>query len=374
MPIKTIAVFIPTHFSVGRGLFRGVARYIRTQTDWRLLTSGTPDMNRLSMAREHHADGIVVFAANAEITTEILRMRIPAVNLSSTIAPGPLPTVTTDDHAIGVTVARYFLGLGYRNLAYSGYPAHYYSVKRGQGFTETIAAAGYSCHVRNEHHEEVEGTDLTWLNGLPKPVGIMACNDYRGRRIVEACQKAEINVPGEVAVVGVDNDDVLCELCTPPMASVITRPEQVGAAAVTLLARMLAGARKPRRPILIAPGDVVVRQSADALAVEDPDLIMVIRYLRENLQRRLTFAQVIEAVPVARRSIEIQFRHQLNITPGRYLRRLRVERARALLTTSMMLEEIAQACGFASAIRLNEAFKRETGTTPGRYRRQFRSH
>jgi LacI family transcriptional regulator len=377
MKRKNVPVMVPLDFAYGRAVVRGISRYARSRTNWDLAGSGDFTLDTLREYRRKECDGMIIFAGPLgrwDIWKAAQAMPFPTVNVAARLSPPlKIPSVIPDNRSIGRIVAEYFLSRGHRHFAFCGFADHYYSEERYEGFRQTLTKAGHDCQKFVWHSGEDESRETQWLQSLPKPMAVMACSDFRGIRFIRKSEQLGLRVPEEIAVIGVDDDDLLCEQCKTPLASVNPQADRIGYMAAELLDRMMAGRKAPKLPVLVPPAGVVVRDSADVLAVEDPHLAQVISYIRENAQRSINMKEVLSAVPVARRSLEIQFRQCLGLTPARYLRRVRIEKARALLTdTGMTLPEIARECGFSSADRLNEAFRRETGTTPGRFRRKTR--
>jgi LacI family transcriptional regulator len=213
-----------------------------------------------------------------------------------------------------------------------------------------------------------------WLQALAKPVGIFAGHDVWALQVVEACRFAGLRVPEDIAVVGVDNDDLLCELARPSLSSVIVPAERVGYEAAALLDRLLAGQQPPRQPVFIPPPGVVSRQSSDVLAIEDPVVAQAVRFLRDSAHLPLRVADVLRAVPVSRRALERRFQAVFERGLAAEIRRLRIDKARQLLAESdLPMNRIAERSGFSSQYQLSRAFRREVGTTPTAYRSAARN-
>jgi LacI family transcriptional regulator len=197
----------------------------------------------------------------------------------------------------------------------------------------------------------------------------MACNDMRGQHVLDSCQRAGVAVPEEVAVVGVDDDDLLCDLCSPPLSSVAPNPELIGYEAAALLEALMAG--HPADPLerTVPPVGVTARQSTDVLAIGDPSVAVAVRLIRERACHGLTVADVLREVPVSRSVLERLFRRHLGRSPQAEIRAVRLKRVKQLLVeTSLPLDQVAELSGFAHPEYLSVAFRRATGQTPGRYR------
>ena len=213
-----------------------------------------------------------------------------------------------------------------------------------------------------------------WLADLPKPVGLMACNDDRGREVLAACRQAKLRVPEEVAVVGVDNDELLCELSDPPLSSVALGAERAGFEAAALLDQLMAGrSKEPQRLVASALG-VVARRSTDLSLHEDPEVAAAVKYIRDNAGRPIRVYDVVAGLGDARRTLEIRFQQALGRSIHAEIQRVRLERARRLLLeTDLPLSKIAQASGFSSPSYLAAVFHRHLGVTPVKYRANNRN-
>ncbi len=211
-----------------------------------------------------------------------------------------------------------------------------------------------------------------WLKSLPKPIGIMACTDYRGQHVLEGCKLTGIHVPEDVAVVGVLNDDVICELCDPPLSSVALDVEKGGYEAAALLDKMMAG-RKMRpgdHSVIIRPTHVVTRQSTDILATEDREVAQAMRYIHEHAREPMQVADVVEASGLSRRTLEQRFRKVLGQSILNEITRVRIEQVCLLLTeTNLSVAQIASVLRFSNEKHISRPFRQEKGMSPLAYRR-----
>src|SRR5262249_13235700 len=201
-----------------------------------------------------------------------------------------------------------------------------------------------------------------WVESLPKPVGIMACYDFKGQQLLDICRELDIAVPEQMAVIGVDNDVRLCRLCTPPLSSVIPDTHRTGYEAARLLDRMMQGETIRETAILVPPRGIAERQSTDVYAIEDEDLVTALRFIREHACTGIGVADVLRVVPLSRRMLEHRFQKLVRRTPHAEIIRIRMERvARLLRETERPLTEVAARSGFESAEYLSVAFKKYTG-------------
>ncbi|HEY1108871.1 MAG TPA: substrate-binding domain-containing protein, partial [Opitutaceae bacterium] len=210
-----------------------------------------------------------------------------------------------------------------------------------------------------------------WVDALPKPVGIMAAYDIRGQQVLDACRSASLAVPSDVAVIGVDNDALLCDLASPPLTSVIPNAHRAGYEAAALLEKLMAGRKVPATAHLIPPLGVAARQSTDVLAVDDRDVARAVQFIREHACEGINVSDLLRTVPLSRRVLEQRFQKLLGRTPREEILHVRLARVRQLLgETDLPLYLIAERTGFEHVEYLSVVFKRETGQTPSEYRQE----
>jgi LacI family transcriptional regulator len=371
-----VALLIETSNEYARGLLRGIVAYIREHQAWSLYLS---EHNRGDRApawlSTWNGSGIIARIENNEIAEGLRKLAIPMVDVSAARLIPSLPWFETDDSAIAHLAAEHLLERGFTNFAYAGDSRFNWSNWREEHFINCVRAAGHQCAVyrgsrRFSPGEDEQVDDLAkWVRDLPKPVGVMACYDFRGQQVLDACRRINVAVPDEVAVIGVDNDELLCELASPPLSSVIPNTYRTGYEAAALLAEMMAGRKFTSEAHLIPPLGVATRQSTDVLAIHDRNIARAIHYIRNHACSGINVQDVIKAVPQSRRLLEKRFMKLLGRTPHEEIIRVQLDRVKQLLTrTDLPLEEIAQRSGFAHVEYLSVAFKRETGMPPSKFR------
>ncbi|MHB8901503.1 MAG: XylR family transcriptional regulator, partial [Thermoguttaceae bacterium] len=311
--VPHVALLIETSRSYGRGLLRGVRRYLAEHGPWsvfmelRALDSATP-----LWLNKWRGDGILTRTGTRSLADAVRRAKVPVVELRSPRLNPAAPWVGVDNHAMGKIVADHLMQRGFRHFGVYEIGTEIYFDERRTNFIDTVSAAGCTCSTYNpdgasenpvawEKHQE----DLArWVSGLPKPVGIMACTDQLGFFLLEACVRAGIAVPEEVAVVGVENEESLCMMAVPTLSSVHFNAERVGYEAASVLNRMMRGEQPPREPILIEPLGVVVRGSSDAMAIEDRQIALAVRFIREHACDGISVCDVVRHVPLSRSGLE----------------------------------------------------------------------
>lgn len=213
-----------------------------------------------------------------------------------------------------------------------------------------------------------------WLSALPKPVGLFAGNDLCGSQLSEACHEAGLRIPEDVALVGVDNDDLFCELTRPSLSSVAIPAERIGYEAASLLDRRLEGVKPPRKPLLFPPLGVVARQSSDLVASDEPEVTAALRFIRNHSHTPISVSDVLREIAVSRSGLERQFRQVLRRGVGDEIRRAHLERAKSLLAgTDLSVAVVAKQSGYSGIKHLCTVFRQATGLTPTAYRRRTRA-
>ena len=294
-----------------------------------------------------------------------------------------LPCVMTDLEASARMAAEYLLNRGFRHFAYCGIDWWSYTEYHRRGFAKVLAEAGCSCAVyrpstregpRAPSHSQQRGL-VRWLKPLAKPIAVLTWTTNCGREVIQACRRAGLLVPEQVAVLAADEDELLCDLCNPPLSGIALTSERIGYEAAALLDHLMRGRRPPSSPILIEPTGVVTRQSTDTLAIEDADVASAVDFIWKRASEPIRVGDVLRVVPVSRTQLDRKFLAILGRSPAAEIRRVHLERAKRLLAeTDMSLPRVAAAAGFASREYLSYVFKSQTGLTPKRFRNQARAH
>jgi len=364
-----------------RGLISGIAKYARLQSDWVFYRplhyrEPTPERSLVQILRELKPHGI--FMREPEQMEKIIEMGIPTVSYPYTVEliPG-VANVAADHIAIGQMAARHFLDRGFQHFAYNGFDDWWWSRRRREGFCEVVRQAGYEANIYELPPEERRTWDKElpaigrWLRSLPLPVGLMACNDDRAELIIEACRAVGLSIPDQVAVVGVDNDPLVCELCSPPLSSVSLGLEKAGYESAALLDQMIRDRTVEPRTILIEPTHVETRLSTDTMAVSDQYVAASVRFIRDNIRRNISAKDVADSVLLSRRALEKRFRRILGKSILDEVRRMRVELVvRMLMDRHMKIHDIAEALGFPSTSHLSRYFRSQMGMSPIQYRQR----
>ncbi|WP_422924807.1 substrate-binding domain-containing protein [Singulisphaera sp. PoT] len=364
-----------------REILRGIKSFAEERSDW-ILTPIAPEKRAIGLAKSLRCDGYIGHLFNSPIAEAVLALGKPVVNVSGVLPGLPMPRVVVDHEEVGRMAARHLIERGVRTFGFVGYPEHDFSLGRERGLIEIAEAAGFTVSVFHDDVHRIQDPTgmwfwnrplLQWLTSLTKPVGLLTSHDTQGAQVSEYCRQLGFSVPDDVAIVGVDNDDLLCEMSRPSLSSVALPAQRIGYEAATLLDQRMRGQTPSTSVVVLPPVGLVVRQSSDLIAVADPDVSDAVRFIQEHAHQPIRVPDVLEAVPVARRSLERRFRKWLQRSISEEICRVHIERGRDLLMkTNLSMSAIAELSGFTDGRQLSIAFRRETGMTPSDYRRRFR--
>jgi LacI family transcriptional regulator len=370
---KRVALLIETSNEYARRLLSGINSYIREHHPWSIYLSEYSRNNiDFTWLNEWQGDGIIARIENEQITRYILEANVPTVDLSASRMIPTLPYLETDDKAIARMAADHLIERGFTNFGFCGDSQFRWSKLRHTYFTEYLTHLGYPCYSYTSSEDSIGGM-VQWLHKLPKPIGIMACYDIRGRQLLEACRHAELAVPDEVGVLGVDNDELLCELSNPPLSSVKSNPFRTGYLAADLLDRMMTGEKVGALAQLIEPIDIHVRLSTDVLVVDDKLVSDAVRFIRDHAYDDIQVQDIVEHLSASRRSLESRFYKALGHTPHDEIVKVKIKFVkRLLLETELPLAIIAERAGFKHTEYMSVVFKRVTGIRPGQFREKHK--
>jgi LacI family transcriptional regulator len=363
----------------------GVAAYVQKNVQWDIyIVESALHEQQLPELSTWNGDGIVADMDDPRVAAQVLGSGIPTVAFGSGYGwydpASGIPYFYSDQRAVAQLVADHLLDRGFRQFAYYGYRkgrVSAFSTERLTAFRDCIRAAGCRLSVHLGPYqtprkwEPLHRRLRHWLASLPRPTGLMAATDKAARQVLEACRANGIRVPEDVAVVGVDNDEMLCQLSTPPLSSVEQGARRIGYQAATLLDRMISGRKPRRREYVIPPEGIVVRRSSDIIAVEDTDVAVALGYIQTRASSGVKVQDVVGAVAVSRSHLERRFKAAVGRTLHDEIRRVRLDRAKLLLAeTSLPLKQIAMQSGFRTVQHLTQVFGQFIGVTPAQYRGQ----
>jgi LacI family transcriptional regulator len=384
--LPRVALIIESTASYGRELIRGIVRYSRMHGPWFFpWVFYNDDLSYMERMRERadleylrrwRPDGIIT--RDAKDIGKLARLNIPLFVAVGMNPPDPYRNnITTDDLTIGRMAAEHLLERGFRHFGFCGLDDMIWSRKRCESFTGRIAEAGFKTSIykqpksraaREWDREEI--ILMKWLCELPKPVGIMACNDRRGQHITEACARAKLEVPYEVAIIGVDNDDHVCDISNPPLSSVALDVETAGFRACELLDKMMAGKKLKPQTVVVCPTRVATRQSTNIIAVEDVLISQALHFIQHNANSPIQVRDVAKALKVSRNAINDKFMKILRRSVYNEIKRVRTDFiSQMLIETDLSVSDIAFKLGYDNANHIARYFKEKMGTLPLEYRK-----
>jgi LacI family transcriptional regulator len=377
---RRIALVMSQDAEFHRQVLLGIRAYAGHEKRW-LFHNAPPVQAMLRPLKEWNPHGIIAHLDDAKIARAVLKLGKPVVDTACMVDGLGIPTVDVDHAAVARLAAEHFLSRGHRHFGYFGSGWAQYSQLRLASFRDALAEVGlkvHACHVEYLPHlphqtswKSVNAQVRRWLAGLAKPVAVLADHDVAAHALADMCQILGLHVPDEVAILGVDNDELECQLAFPPISSVAIPAQRIGFEAARLLDRMLAGHRAPRGPVSLPPVRVVTRHSTSLFAVDEPIIVAALHYIRNHLAQTLRVGLIADELTVSRRVLEQRFRTLLGRSVLDEIHRVRVERVKELLAdTDLLVAEVSRQSGFSTPQRMATVFRRVTGLAPGEYRRQ----
>ncbi len=360
---QRIALLFALMPGYNEGVLRGISAFARPHKPWLFRLFDIGDLAAITAYAPH---GVICSVLTPAAGAGVVALGLPAVNVGIHDFAAPLPAIGNDDAAIGARAAEHFLSRGFTSFAYFAQRPSPTADRRGAGFRDALAARRHACAWN------IGGEPAPWLRGLPPRTAIFTMNDHAGTALLDACWLLGLQVPEELAVVGVDNIESLCQLALPPLSSVAVGAERIGWEAACALEQLLQG-KTPALRQSVPPLGVVARRSSDLVASGDPHLAAALRFIGDHRGQAIGVEDVLRAVPIARRTLELRFRDLLGRSVLDEIRRVRLERARFLLTsTDLSMPAVAQAAGFGNAKQFATVFAAAEGLSPLRYRQRFR--
>ena len=362
-------------------ILRGIAQCQQVHQDWSVQIderTRTPAEIRWHLAQGWH--GAISCNTTPELVAACAEFRLPLVALDDAPRHEGVSRIRSDHAAVGAMGAECFLDRGFASFAFVGGEERAWAAERRAGFAEAVRLAhrepvffASQSDVTDRARSEGDARLLEWLVSLPKPVGVMACDDRTALQVLEAARCAGLHVPDEVAVLGADNDIALCELAVPSLSSVDPGTSQLGFLAAEHLHRRLVDPSVPACDRRIDPAGVVCRRTTDVLAIPDRAVAATVRYIAEHACEGVTVDEILPHVGASRSQLERKFRRYLGRSPQGEIRRVQILRIRQLLAdTDLPLKRIAELTGFEYMEYMCVVFRRLTGETMGAYRRQRR--
>lgn len=382
---KVLIVVSPIWEESAVKILTGIARCQRKFGGWEIqLDNEGLSLKDESWYTKQKWDGVISRHVNAFQVEMCRRLGCPLVDVNNARPFAGVPNVALNNVAIGQLGGEHLIDRGFSQFGFCGYSNLEWSLDRRKGFSEALAVTGRSCKVLESEHPVYESWHCTpdwqtreqeaiaaWLTAMPKPVGVMACNDFLALSVIAAAAHAGLRVPEDVAVLGANDDTIRCEMSHPPLSSVASSHVLSGYRAAEILELLMSGQSIEGMDLVVDPDEVVTRQSTDILAVEDKRIAAAVRFISQNACKGITVGDVLKHAGMARTQLEEKFRQCFGRSPQAEIRRVQLARIRnLLLTTDLPLRAISEIAGFAHPEYMIVFFKREVGESPGRYRRR----
>jgi len=382
-----VAVLAETTHAAGRNILKGIAQYVQEHTTWSV--SYAPRAlgdNATSWLKDWNGDGLIVRITSESAVEEIRQYGKPFIDMiGGRAAEYQSPQVLVADEGIGRQAAKYFLNSGFRNFAFLGMEQEVWSVCRKIGFLNTLHEHGqtltslelpsfYSA-PQSPSWEHTGRQIAAWAQTLPLPCAVFCANDDLGCQLIEAARRAGLRIPDELALLGVDNDVLFCELCRPPLSSIDANHFAAGYQAAAMLDRLMRGEKLKDQVLYVPPGEITVRQSSSSLAITDPNLIAAARFIESQAARALSVDEVAEQAFLSRSVLQRRFKEAFGQTVHERILQERIRCAQKLLTgTALSIAEIAERAGFSHPEYLGVVFRKHLNTTPAQYRKNAARH
>jgi LacI family transcriptional regulator len=378
--VRHVALVVEATQAPRRQMLSGVAQYIQEHEPWAVYLKPPGVQKSLDEWLKHwDGDGIIAAVTETEIG-QIAERGLPMVDVVGIVHIPNVPLVHANDASIGRLGAEHLLERGFSGFGFIEYGGMHFSIRRRDAFVETIRSRNFKCQIFRLNppsgtggpfgFEQQQSAMVDWIRALPTPVGVMASTDLLGQQFLEACLRAGVTVPEQVAVIGADNDEPICRIASPPLSSVIVNDHQRGYQAAAVLDMMMNGKPPPGDLVEIEPIGVACRASTDIMAIEDETVARALRFIRERACDGIGVGDVVRQALISRSVLERRFRKLVGRSVNEEIVRLRLAKAVELLSsTQMELKAIAVKTGFNSQSYMSAVFREKLNVTPGSYRR-----
>lgn len=376
-PRLSVALLIESSNAYARELLRGISIYIHERNSWSVtLTENEPGYEQLTWFSHWNGDGVIARIVDSRIARRLKSVRVPVVDVSGRYRLTRVSQVLPDDAMISRLAVEHLRDRGFSRVGFCGDDRFHWSRERCDFFRGYAREAGLECFYHSSPSRPSRGSWLQanrrlrdWIRSLPLPIGVMASHDLRGQQLLDACKGEGIAVPEQIAILGVDNDELVCNLCEPRLSSVIPDAFQTGYESARILnAAMLSRKTRPQL-VRIPPRGAATRQSTDIVAVEGEMLARALKFIRQHACEGISVADVVRSMDVSRGTLDSRFRKSIGRSVHAEIERIRIDRIKHLLTeTNFSLGAVAEAAGFRHPEYMNVAFKRIIGMSPGQFR------
>lgn len=384
MKIPKVILRIETSRACGRGILLGISKYCHLFSHWRLSQKlpfylySDISVDNPNLPENWMADGMII--AQSDIPEFVRQIGVPIIGIDVLEPVFGMANIIGDNDEIAAMALKHFIDRGFSQLAYCQFADIRWAVERGASFASYAKDRGIDVF-----RYEIKGTERnfswedelymigTWLKSLPHSLGLFACNDDCGKLVSVACQSAGIIVPDDVAILGVDNDEMICLPNDPPLSSIALDFENAGFQAASLLDKIMKGEDKSAsQRIVLHSINVEIRQSTDTFAVSDPEVALALRFIRDNSRRAICVPDVVDKVCMSRRGLEYRFKAVLSRSINKVIRELRTEQVSAMLIeTNLSISQIAYKLGFTDIEHISRYFRSNKEITPTEFRKKY---
>lgn len=381
--IKKVLVFVETSREYGRSLIKGILSYCKCIPKWKieLPLPFYIQQNRITAYKktiqQGDYDGIIGHVHNRSDCSFILNSNTPAI-LQSIYSHIEGEKMNVDNIGIGIKAADFFLQKGHINFGFFGCRKLYFSAERSDAFSNHLQSGNYfeySTGIDIKSNKEKFEKIGNWLKALPRPIGILACNDEWATLLNEACAFCEIKVPEEVSILGVDNDEIVCKTTWPYISSIVLSTEKAGFAAAAMLDKMMRTKQQGSQLISIGPTYIEERQSTDITVIKDEIVSKALQYIKNNIDKPIQVPNVLDHVLVSRRNLQDRFNRVLGYSVLHQIRKMQIERvANLLIQSDLSITKISNICGFTAYANFSRLFKKYKGITPTNYRQRHKTN
>ncbi len=379
--MRRVVLLVETSREFGRQLIIGIARYARLNGPWSFYKEPIGLKSSIPHLTTWRPDGLIM--RDSLITKELLKLKIPTIlAIHDSSYPRNLSVIKTDPCSIAKMASEHLIEKGFKHFAFCGFDNYEWSNERKVFFSRFNNEAGYYTHnypspgsIKTDDWEKEQRHVSDWVRTLPKPVGILACNDDRGQHILGVCKLIGLKVPEEVAVLGVDNDPMICEIGDPPLTSIALNVESAGYEAAKLLDRLMKNKKMNGEQIIVSASHIVQRQSSDILAVNDAEVAAAIRFIKENAKNKILIKDVVEKTGISRRTLEQKFRKTIHRSIYNEIRKVRVDLiSKLLIETDSPISHITSLFNFTDVEHISRYFKKEKGIGLRQFRKLHQVH
>lgn len=361
-------------------LHQGIAQYA-LKAGWHLCTDVTKEK---VIPWGWEGDGILAWlGADQDLTKFVLEAKLPTVDFSRRREELPFPRVVVDNAASTRLASDHFLVRGFKHFMYYSAQDNWAFEKNGQAYVENLRQAGHHCLWIRWHKSSAYSTGhMQWkdkrrwlaceLKKAPKPLALFAATDDHALEVIEVCESIPLAVPEEVSVIGMDNSLQAVDAMKTPISSVDQNFTTLGYRGAELLDGLMRGKISSLEPVLIPPAGLIARKSSDLLAINHPGLARCLRYIWENYQKPVSMNDLARVAALSRAGLFKAFTQKVGRTPGDELHRVRMEKAKQLLSKrNIKTDEIAELSGYQNTNSFWIAFKQATGLSPRQYQKRF---